>query len=55
MEEQTGTAILHEMKRQSEISAEPEVRQGGNHFRLNGPIDVDAIVMAAAGPVVGGP
>lgn len=55
MEEQSGTAIPHEMKRQSEISAEPEVRHGGDHLRLNVPIDVDAIVMAAAGPVVGGP
>lgn len=55
MEEQIRAAIIDELKRQAEISRELEVRQDGDRLMVEGPIDVDAIVMVVAGSVAGGP
>jgi len=55
MEEQIRAAIVEELTRQAEISAELEVRQDGDRLVVNGPIDIDAIIMVVAGSVAGGP
>ena len=55
MEDQLREAIIDELKRQAEISSELEMRQDGNRTVINGPIDVDAIVMVVAGSIAGGP
>ena len=55
MEDQLKEAIIDELRRQAEISSELEMRQDDNRVVLNGPIDVDAIVMVVAGSIAGGP
>lgn len=56
MEDQIRAAIVDELKRQAETAPELEVHhQDDDRFVINGPIDIDAIVMAVAGSVAGGP
>lgn len=55
MEELIRGAIVDELKRQAETSQELEVRQDGDRLVVDGPIDVDAIVMVVAGSIAGGP
>lgn len=55
MEEQLRVAIIEELKRQAEADQELEVRQDGDRLTVEGPIDVDAIVMVVAGSIAGGP
>jgi hypothetical protein len=55
MEDQIREAIIDELKRQAEIIAELEVRKDGDRVVVNGPIDIDALVMVVAGSVAGGP
>lgn len=55
MEEQIKAAIIDELKRQAEISRELDVRQEGDRLAVDGPIDVDALVMVVVGSIAGGP
>jgi hypothetical protein len=56
MEDQVRAAIVDELKRQAEISSgELAVREEDDRLFVNGPVDVDALVMAVAGSVAGGP
>lgn len=55
MEEQIRVAIIDELRRQAEIGRELELRQDGDRIVVDGPIDVDAIVMVVAGSIAGGP
>ena len=55
MEDQVRTALVDELKRQAETSSELQVREYGVRLVVNGPIDVDAIVMSTAGSIAGGP
>jgi hypothetical protein len=55
MEDQLREAIVDELKRQAEISPELEVRQDGERLVVDGPIDLEALVMVVAGTVAGGP
>jgi hypothetical protein len=55
MEEQLRTAIIDELKRQAETSSGLTVREDDDRLIVEGPIDVDALVMVVAGSVAGGP
>ena len=55
MEEKLRTAITDELRRQAEIDPELDVEQDGDRLVINGPIDLDALIMVIAGSVAGGP
>ncbi len=55
MEDQIRTAIIDELKRQAEGTSELDVRQVEDQLIVNGPIDLDALVMAVTGSLAGGP
>lgn len=55
MEDQIRAAIVDELKRQAATRAELEVREEGDRLVVDGPIDVDAVVMVVAGSIAGGP
>lgn len=48
-------AITDELRRQADIDPELDVQQDGDRLVVNGPIDLDALVMVIAGSVAGGP
>ncbi|GHG31290.1 hypothetical protein [Paracoccus aerius] len=55
MEEKLRTAIIDELKRQADIDPELDLQQDGDRLVVNGPVDLDALVMVIAGSVAGGP
>jgi hypothetical protein len=55
MEEQLRTAITEELRRQAEIDQELDVQQDGDRLVVNGPIDLEALIMVIAGSGAGGP
>lgn len=55
MEEKLRMAITDELRRQAEIDPELDVQQDGDRLVVNGPIDLDALVMVIEGSVAGGP
>lgn len=55
MEEKLRTAITDELRRQAEIDPELDVQQDADRLVINGPIDLDALIMVVAGSVAGGP
>ncbi len=55
MEDKVRAAIVDELERQAEETAELEVRMEGDTLVVQGPIDVDALVMVLIGSVAGGP
>lgn len=55
MQDQVRTAIIEELKRQAEASAELDLRIEDRRLVINGPVDLDALAMAVVGAVAGGP
>jgi hypothetical protein len=55
MEDKVRGAIIDELKRQAELSGGPEVRSSEDQLVVNGPIDIDALVMVVIGSMAGGP
>ena len=55
MEEKLRMAIIDELWDQAERDPELEVRQDADRLAVNGPIDLDALVIVIAGSVAGGP
>ncbi len=55
MEEKVRAAIIDELKRQAAMDDGLTVSEAGDRLMVNGPVDVDAIVMVIAGSVAGGP
>ena len=55
MEEKLRAAITDELRRQADIDPELDVREDGDRLVVNGPIDLDALIMVIAGSVAGGP
>ena len=55
MEEKVRAAIIDELKRQAAMENELTVTETGDKLMVDGPVDVDAIVMVIAGSVAGGP
>jgi hypothetical protein len=55
MEAQIAAAVRAELRRQSEEATELSVADGPRGLVLNGPVDLEALAMAIAGAVAGGP
>ena len=55
MEEKLRMVITDELRRQAERNPELDVRQNGDRLVVNGPVDLDALVMVIVGSVAGGP
>lgn len=55
MEEKLRAAIVEELQRQADASGRLKVRDEGDLVRVEGDVDVDALVMVVAGAVAGGP
>lgn len=55
MEEKLRMAISDELRRQADIDPELNVQEDEDRLVVNGPIDLDALVMVIAGSVAGGP
>lgn len=55
MEEKLRMVIIDELWRQAERDPELDVQQDGDRLIVNGPINLDALVMVIAGSIAGGP
>ena len=55
MEEKVRAAIIDELTRQAEDAAELQVRVEGDRLIVQGPVDVDALVMVVLCLMAGGP
>lgn len=55
MEEKLQMAIIEELQRQSEEPDGPKVRMDGDRLVVEGPVDLDPLIMVVVGAVAGGP
>ena len=55
MEDKVRAAIIDELMRQAEDAADLQVSVEGDTLIVQGPIDVDALVMVVLGSMAGGP
>jgi hypothetical protein len=55
MEDKVRNAIMEELRRQSAEGTGLEVSTDDDRLVVNGPVDLDALVMVVIGSVAGGP
>ena len=55
MEDKVRAAIVDELTRQAEDAADFQVSVEGDRLIVQGPVDVDALVMVVVGSMAGGP